>query len=555
MRRIGDDRLVAFAAEQAFGQFEEIAVVIDEEQALALDAGRRGRQKLGLERQDRRGRIGALRLGGNGGADFDRARDRGGQADGEARAIARLAFDRDGAAHEPAEILAQRQTEAGAAIGRRDTGIGLGEAGEELALLLLRNADAGIGHGDLDPAAIGIRQALGRERDLAVLRELGSVGDKVVERLPQLGGVGLDEADLGPVGDRETVGVLGGERTRGGLDIGNELIDIDGLDMQHHLAGLDLGDIEDVVDHGEQVLAGGADLLEIGNLLAAPIELGLFEQELGIAEHGIERRAQLMAHLGEELGLGAIGALGIVLGVDQHLGGVAMPLDLAHQLGLAVHDIGVIGRHHEGIGGGPEHREHAGHDHIGHRHMHGEARKPVAGIEDGHAAENLGEDEETIGPRRAEIEKGEERREDEPDEEGRTRAAVIERAPENRKAEVAYREHRERRVVAREELEQRQEEPEAVDRGGEDMDVRPGLRIDDCQADRDGRGDERPEDVADEEHLDALAHVEVRFENVWSQPVGESFQPRQSTHGSLPISPVRPREATPQPLRSRKTKR
>ncbi len=35
--------------------------------------------------------------------------------------------------------------------------------------------------------------------------------------------------------------------------------------------------------------------------------------DLGEAENGVERRAQLVAHLGEEFGLGAVGALGFRL--------------------------------------------------------------------------------------------------------------------------------------------------------------------------------------------------------------------------------------------------
>ncbi len=64
---------------------------------------------------------------------------------------------------------------------------------------------------------------------------------------------------------------------------------------------LDLGEIEDVVDEAEQVPSAlvhaphhVADLL--GHLAVNPVE-----DQLGVAEDRIQRRAQLVAHVGEEL--------------------------------------------------------------------------------------------------------------------------------------------------------------------------------------------------------------------------------------------------------------
>ena len=86
------------------------------------------------------------------------------------------------------------------------------------------------------------------------------------------------------------------------------------------------------------MLAGGADLLQVGDLLAAALELGVLEQDLAVADHGVERRAQLVAHLGQEVGLGAVGALGLVLGDGQLLHRVLVAVDLPQQLGLGIDD-------------------------------------------------------------------------------------------------------------------------------------------------------------------------------------------------------------------------
>ena len=53
--------------------------------------------------------------------------------------------------------------------------------------------------------------------------------------------------------------------------------------------------------------------------------------DLGEADDGVERRAQLVAHVGEELGLGAVGALGLRLLLEVALGEVGELLRLQLQ--------------------------------------------------------------------------------------------------------------------------------------------------------------------------------------------------------------------------------
>ena len=90
---------------------------------------------------------------------------------------------------------------------------------------------------------------------------------------------------------------------------------------QLELAGLEARQVEHVVDQRKQVVAGGADVLELGELRRVGRAAGLDLQQLGEAEHRVERRAQLVAHAREELRLGLDLALG-----EHRL--------LAHQLGV-----------------------------------------------------------------------------------------------------------------------------------------------------------------------------------------------------------------------------
>ena len=75
------------------------------------------------------------------------------------------------------------------------------------------------------------------------------------------------------------------------------------------MPGLDLGEIEHGVDQLQQVLAGRVDLPEVvGELLGAEVG-GVLLEHLAVADDGVERRAQLVRHVGQELGLVAVGDL------------------------------------------------------------------------------------------------------------------------------------------------------------------------------------------------------------------------------------------------------
>ena len=98
-------------------------------------------------------------------------------------------------------------------------------------------------------------------------------------------------------------------------------VDLDRLLGQRRAAGLDARHVEDVVDHRQEIFAARADvgavfLVLVGAERAEDAAL----HHLGEADDGVERRAQLVAHVGQELGLGAVGALGLGLLVEIALG-------------------------------------------------------------------------------------------------------------------------------------------------------------------------------------------------------------------------------------------
>ena len=80
-------------------------------------------------------------------------------------------------------------------------------------------------------------------------------------------------------------------------------------------SGLDPGEVENVVDQIEEMGAAGGDRVEGFALLGRQRPVSL--EELGIAEHPVQRRAKLVAHVGEELALGLRRGLGRFLGAAE----------------------------------------------------------------------------------------------------------------------------------------------------------------------------------------------------------------------------------------------
>ena len=97
-----------------------------------------------------------------------------------------------------------------------------------------------------------------------------------------------------------------------------------------HAPGLDLGEVENVVDQREQVPARAEHAVErLGILLQ---RLGILPQHLADADNGVERRAQLVAHIGEELRL-VLACLCELPALLLDLAEQARVLDSEHRLG------------------------------------------------------------------------------------------------------------------------------------------------------------------------------------------------------------------------------
>ena len=146
-------------------------------------------------------------------------------------------------------------------------------------------------------------EALRHHGEAAVLSELAAIAQNVEQALLELGPISADAAEVFSQTELKRIAVLLGERNDERANLFEQRDELDILEKDIHPAGFDLRQIENVVDQAEQVPAGTLDLLQVGNERFLS-EIGdVFLENFAVADDGIERRAQLVAHIGEELRL------------------------------------------------------------------------------------------------------------------------------------------------------------------------------------------------------------------------------------------------------------
>jgi hypothetical protein len=87
------------------------------------------------------------------------------------------------------------------------------------------------------------------------------------------------------------------------LDVVLQQLELELVDVDRHRPRLDLRQVEDVVDQRQQVGAGAVDRARELDLLGVEVALRVVREQPGQDEQAVERRAQLVRHVGQELGL------------------------------------------------------------------------------------------------------------------------------------------------------------------------------------------------------------------------------------------------------------
>ena len=242
-----------------------------------------------------------------------------------------LAVHLDAAAHQLDQSPGDGQPEARAAITPGGRTIGLGETLEEMLGLAGRDADARIVEGEAQARA-GMRRRVHPhvQVDLAVLGELHRVAHQIDQHLPQPQIVGAEPlGQAGGNGHPETQPLLLQAQGEQVLHLVEHGLQQEGRAVDLQLAGLDLRQVEEIVDEVQQRARRRPDGGEVPALRLAQLAL---QRQLGEADDRVHRRPDLVADVGQKLRLGGIGRLepGFVEPLRGHV-----PIDADHTPGLA----------------------------------------------------------------------------------------------------------------------------------------------------------------------------------------------------------------------------
>ena len=221
------------------------------------------------------------------------------QAEPEGRTLGFGAVEADLAAHQLDQLTADRQTQACATVTAHGRTIGLGERVEKARMRLRRDADARIAHADVQP--IGAQQRH-LDHDFAFFGELQAVRQQIGQHLAEAQGVAVYrrwQALVDVAGELQFLGVRARRHQLHDVLYCMVQIETDRLDLE--LAGLDLREVENVVDDGEERFARAADGFQVTLLLRIERR---FQQQFGEAQDAVHWRADFVAHVGQELRLG-----------------------------------------------------------------------------------------------------------------------------------------------------------------------------------------------------------------------------------------------------------
>ncbi len=158
--------------------------------------------------------------------------------------------------------------------------------------------------------AAGAGSDVGLHEHLPRLGELHRIADEVHDDLAEPGHVTHHHVRHGIVDEvgqiEPLLGRPAGEQVERRL---HAFPEIEGLLLQLEPAGLDLGVVEDVVDDPQQGVAAGAHGLDEVALLVVQLRV---EEQARQPDHRVHRRADLVAHIGEELALGPGAGFGAI---------------------------------------------------------------------------------------------------------------------------------------------------------------------------------------------------------------------------------------------------
>ncbi len=232
-----------------------------------------------------------------------------GNGDGHRRPLAVGAFHTDDTAHQLHQVLYDGQAQAGALHAPVALGVHLAEVLEDFRQVLLPDTAAGVLHPEGNQLLILLLAGLPGNvgADIALLGEFDGVVEDVDENLldpPLVAVVAAGEGAVALVLHDEPS--FGGGHVHHAHHLAHHCFQVVIRIHQLHLARLYLGQVQNVIDDGQQVLGGGLYVLGVG------VDLGvsaLLHDDVVQADDGVHGGADLVGHIGQELALGNAGLL------------------------------------------------------------------------------------------------------------------------------------------------------------------------------------------------------------------------------------------------------
>ena len=203
------------------------------------------------------------------------------------------------------EFLRDAEPEPGAAELAGDRGVSLPELTEDRLQSSFRDSGAAVGH----PVMQDIVAKVHRDLDASFSREFQRIPDEVHEALGDAPRVAARERDVVGHGGNEIQPLLRRQRTEGGHDTDDDVLNRVVRQGQLHPTGLDLGEVEHVVDESEQVLAAVLDVGQRDLQVVGYVAIDVAQYQFIEPQDRVQRGAQLMTHARQEIGLGLTGPL------------------------------------------------------------------------------------------------------------------------------------------------------------------------------------------------------------------------------------------------------
>ena len=207
--------------------------------------------------------------------------------------------------HERHQLARDGEPQAGATVGACGGAVLLAEGIEDVRLFVGCDADAGVGHGDvhLHHALIVVVATDGAaahpHHHLAHFGEFDGIAHQVDQHLAHAAGVAAQLA------------------RQAGRDVGHQRTQVKGHRVDQQLAGFDFGEVQDVVDDGQQRFGRALDQQQVAALFVVQRTV---EHQIGHADDAVHRGADFVAHVGQKLAFGSAGGFGSVFGFAQRVG-------------------------------------------------------------------------------------------------------------------------------------------------------------------------------------------------------------------------------------------